>query len=187
MPGGNDGMTGMATVLHRFLLVLGLCLAVSAPAAACSIVYGSNWAFVSAPPEGWESACADEAMKGTSITLWPAEQGASNARAYIYVTVSEKDPAGLEAFAADEQADFRKESPEATVTPEDAGPEPHQFKYVLVHYANTANDREELVAYMDGPNVYYIIVLTADSKAMFDKYRPSFQQYLDGFIPMDRK
>ena len=57
---------GLSRALLCFLLV-GAWL----PAAACSIVYGPDWAFVSEPPTGWDSACGDGAMDGTAITLWP--------------------------------------------------------------------------------------------------------------------
>jgi hypothetical protein len=176
----NNGMC-------RTLLTLAILIGASMPAAACSIVYGSDWAFASETPKNWESACGNSAMEGTSITLWPAKESPSNASALIYVTVSDKDPAGLAAFAEDEQAKFKRSSPASSVSQLSAPPETHKFKYVLARYNHASGNREELVAYMEGPNVYYIIVLTAKSEAVLATYRSAFLEYVEGFIPMERK
>jgi hypothetical protein len=176
----------MTNGLCRTLVCLLLLVGASLPAAACSIVYGSNWALVSEPPEGWDSACGNDAMEGTSITLWPTEQAASKADALIYVTVSGKDPAGLGAFAQDEQNKFKQSSPASSVSAL-AVPEPHKTNYILVRYKHASGNREELVAYMEGPSVYYIIVLTADSDLVLERDRPAFLEYVATVIPMVRK
>jgi hypothetical protein len=57
----------------------------------------------------------------------------------------------------------------------------------LVRYSHALGNREELVAYMEGPNVYYVFVLAADSEPTLNKDRPAFLEYLASVIPMDRK
>ncbi len=160
---------------------------ISTPVVACGIVYGSNWAFVSEPPEGWDSACGEKSMEGTSLTLWPAKQGPSKASVYIYVTVSDKDPAGLKAFAEQEQSNFKELSPELQVSALPTSPRTDKHDYVLVRLKNASGKREEIAAYLEGPSVYFIIVLTADSTATLANYKSVFLKYVADFIPMVRK
>ena len=177
----------MAHVQGRFALALLLLIGLSSPAVACGIVYGSDWAFLSDDPAGWDSACGDQSLDGTAITLWPAKQGLSKASAIIYVTVSNKDPAGLKAFAKDEQARFKKSSPLSRVsvvpTPAKAG----KYSYVLARFNNAPGKREELVAYLEGPTANFVLVLSADSVAEFNAYEPAFLKYVARFVPMTRK
>jgi hypothetical protein len=177
----------MTTALFRALLMLLLLFGISRPAIACNIVYGSNWAFVSEPPVGWDSACGDQSMEGTSLTLWPTKQGPSKASAYIYVTVSDKDPVGLKAFAEQEQSKFKELSPELQVSALPTSPRTDKHAYVLVRLKNASGNREEIAAYLDGPTAYYILVLTADSTATLANYKSAFIKYVADFIPMVRK
>ena len=175
----------MARALSRALLFF-LLVGASLPAAACSIVYGSDWAFVSESPKGWDSACGDGAMDGTAITLWPAGHDSARSDALIYVTVSETDPSTLESFARDEQGRFKQSFPTSNVFVLDT-PKNQKTNCILVRYEHASGGREELVAYMDGPSAYYIIVLTAATVAELDKERSAFLGYVADFIPTARK
>ena len=175
----------MTAGLRRSFFALLLLASASMPAAACDIVYGDDWAFASEAPKGWISACGDDAMEGTSLTLWPKDQPAADADALIYVTVNDKNPVGLQAFALDEQARFKQSAPGASVVVQAVSDAP--TKYILVRYSHASGNREELVAYMEGPNVYYVFVLTAGSESVLNKDRPAFLEYLASVIPMDRK
>lgn len=177
----------MKRMQGRFALALLFLMGFSSPAAACDIVYGSDWAFLSDNPAGWDSACGDQSLDGTAITLWPAKQGLAKASAIIYVTVSHKDPAGLKAFAKDEQARFKKSSPISRVSAVPAPTKAVKYNYALARFGNAPGNREELVAYLEGPTANFVLVLSADSVAAFDAYQPAFLRYLASFIPMDRK
>ena len=177
----------MACVQGRFAMALLLLIGLSSPAFACGIVYGSDWAFLSEDPAGWDSACADQSLDGTAITLWPAKEGPTNASAIIYVTVSDKDPAGLKAFANDEQERFKKSSPISRVSAVPTPAKTGKFSYVLARFNNAPGKREELVAYLEGPTANFVLVLSADSAAAFNAYRPAFLEYVARFVPMTRK
>lgn len=177
----------MTMMWCRALFLALLFSVASTPALACSIVYGSDWAFVSAPPDGWESACGEQSFDGTNITLWPAKEGPSNAKAYIYVTVSGKDLPDIHAFAKHEQSEFKREAPGVQITSLPISPRADKHDYVLAYLKTGVDNREEIIAYLDGPSVYYIIVLTAASPADLVKYRTDFFKYLADFVPMDRK
>lgn len=179
-----DPSTSALDVIRRALSIA-LCLLASAPALACSIVYGKDWAFTSEIPERWSGACHTEAMAGTAMTLWPSAQRPDQADALIYVTVSARDLPSIGAFAADEQSRTREASPQsvvaldATVTRRDG--------IQVVSVSKAAGGREELVAYVEGPTAYFVIVLTATSESALSARRPGFVKFLESFRPMERK
>lgn len=176
-------MTGASC---RLLLLFALFSCVCEPAGACSLVYGSNWAFVSESPAGWNAACGNDALDGTALTLWPASQETSSASALIYVTVSKKEQP-LSAFAQDELASFKQESTRLQVLSLPITPRKDERPYLLFQLNNASDGREEIVSYLEGPESYYILVLTADSIAALDQYRDVFLAYLADFNPMVRK
>jgi hypothetical protein len=176
----------MPHLIRRIALVL--LLLWSLPSLACNIVYGKDWAFLSTTPEGWASACHTKAMLGTAITLWPSNQRPDQAEAFMYATVSTKDLPTLAAFAAEEQSRFRKSSPASKVSAVEVEVHPAKVQYQVVAIsAAPPGDREELVAYVEGPTAFFIVVMTADSATAIEKHRTTFMNYLRTFAPMERK
>ena len=170
--------------MARRLISLLLALAALAPLSsmACNIIYGSDWAFLSKEPAGWKAACGDNAMDGTALTLWPADQNPSEVSVAIYVTVSDKGTDTLSSFVVDEVARFRKEAPEPSLM--SLGPildvSPTRK---MVHVGNSVGGRDELVEYIEGPTAYYIVVLTTESPAATERYRGAFDSFLESFTP----
>jgi hypothetical protein len=173
--------------LIRFLLAIGL-LACSSVSWACVIVYGKDWAFLTETPTGWSSACHKEAMEGTAITLWRSDQKPDSADSLIYVTVSTKDLPTLHAFASDAITRFKSFAPSVKVSLLEL-PEPLQkIKVELVGFSGAPpGDREELVAYIEGPTAYFTAVLTAESAKALDARRQDFLTFVSEFRPMERR
>jgi hypothetical protein len=156
------------------------------PSIACGIVYGSDWAFVAQAPEDWAEACGDEAMDETALTLWPANQTPDHADALMYVTVSDKGRQSLQAFAEEEIARFKASSKTSVLSNLPAASMKVRAIQRLVHITNAPGGRDELVAYIEGPTSFFIIVLSADSSALGQKYRPIFDRFIADFEPMER-
>ena len=163
--------------------------AIATPQDACNIVYGDNWAFLAEAPRGWSSACGNQAMSGTVLTLWPSSEPTDAIKAAMYVTVS--------ALGHESLDDFVKGDIENTLTEhakskaENAQQPPMHIGKVkvlsptrrLVRVEHAIGDRNELVAYIKGPTAYYIVVLTTQSAAMTATYRPAFKAFLGSFSP----
>ena len=177
----------MKNTLPRIFLALGL-LACSSANWACGIVYGKDWAFVTEAPTGWSSACHKQAMDGTAITLWRADQKPDSADSLIYVTVSTKDLPTLQAFASDAIAKFKSAAPSVKVSmlePPEVSP---KVNVQLVAFSNAPpGDREELVAYIEGPTAYFIAVITAQSAKALAARRQDFLAFVSKFVPMERR
>jgi len=141
---------------------------------------------MSKSPRDWSSACGPNAMLGTVTTLWPSGQVPSRANAIIYVTVSDPVLANLEAFAADEQAKFVDTTPGSSVAPVEGAQTAAGVRRIMVRYHNASRNRDELVAYVEGPAAYYMIVLTAASTDDLETHRTALLEFLEGFIPMAR-
>ena len=56
----------------------------------------------------------------------------------------------------------------------------------MARYHNADGNRDELVAYVEGPAAYYMIVLTAVSAGDLENHRAALIEFLEGFIPMTR-
>jgi hypothetical protein len=173
----------MRTAIRRLLLASTLSV-LSTPVLACGIVYGTDWAFVSVPPKGWDAACGDGSMEGTNITLRPHSQPESDPNGLIYVTVNDKNPPTLGAFAIDEQTRLKHSSPATHVSQMKVPNHTGKFTYILARVQNAPGGREEIVAYLDGPTAFYILVLSAKSASVLNDYKAAFLEYVDSFTPM---
>ena len=160
---------------------------ISARALACGIVYGKDWAFLTQTPEGWSDACHTQAMQGTVITLWPSGQRADQAEAIMYATVSAKDFLTLHEFAVDAQTRFKTSSAKSLVSAIEVPSHPAKVNYELIAISAAPGNREELVAYVEGPTTYFIVVITAKSASVLATHREAFMQFVAGFVPMERK
>jgi len=177
----------MKNSAHRHILALGL-LVCSSANWACGIVYGEDWAFLTETPKGWTSVCHKQAMQGTAITLWRSDQKPDSADSLIYVTVSTKDLATLHAFATDAIARFKSSAPSVRVSSLEPPQTAPQVKVELVSFSGAPpGDREELVAYIEGPTAYFIAVITAESANTLAGRRQDFLAFVSKFVPMERR
>jgi hypothetical protein len=177
----------MKILLTRLLFALGL-LACSSATWACGIVYGKDWAFLTETPTGWSSACHKQAMEGTAITLWRSDQKPDSADSLIYVTVSTKDLPTLHAFASDAIARFKSSAPSVRVSLLEPPEASAKVKVELVGFSGAPpGDREELVAYIEGPTAYFIAVITAESAKSLAARRQDFLAFVSKFVPMERR
>jgi hypothetical protein len=125
-------------------------------------------------------------MDKTALTLWPANQSPDHADALMYVTVSDKGRQSLQAFAEQEIARFKASSKTSILSNLPAASSKVGAVQRLVHITDAPGGRDELVAYVEGPTSFFIIVLSADSSALEQKYRPAFDQFVADFYPMER-
>lgn len=177
----------MKNRLLRLLLTVALLLASSANW-ACSIVYGRDWAFLTETPAGWSSACYKQAMAGTAITLWPANQKPDSSDSLIYVTVSTKDLPTLQAFARDAITRFKSSAPTVRVSELESPEASPKVKIELVAFSGAPpGDREELVAYIEGPTAYFIAVITAESAHALAARKTDFLAFVSKFAPMEKR
>lgn len=167
-------------------VALGLLL-VSTATYACRIVYGSDWAFVLEPPKGWEVVCGNQTLEGTAVTLWPANSGPQEAQSLIYVTVSQKDPTPLQAFANDEQTRYQAQQESVRVSPLKLPFQKAKFAVLAFQLSQKPPARQELIAYIEGPTAYFILVLTSADNDELERHRKDFFTALKFFIPMKRK
>jgi hypothetical protein len=177
----------MKNHLPRLLLALGL-LVGSTANWACGIVYGKDWAFLAETPTGWSSACHKQAMEGTAITLWRTDQRPNSSDSLIYVTVSTKELPTLHAFAKDAVARFKSSAPSVRVSALESPEVSPKVSVELVSFSGAPpGDREELVAYIEGPTAYFIAVITAESAKALAARRQDFLAFLSKFVPMERR
>lgn len=177
-------MSNLRNALRIFFLSL---ILVSSSSYACDIVYGKDWSFVSKAPKNWNSACGENSLPGTNISLWPNGQKMETTTSLLYVQVFNKSLPNLKSFAADEQANVRKGVPNVSITPIKAPNIKGQPNYILVKLANLPGNKHELAAYLEGPNAYYLIVLSNDTPSLLEKHRKVFMAYVANFTPMGRK
>lgn len=153
---------------------------------ACNIVYGEDWAFALETPENWSVACGEHALQGSAITFWPSESLPSNAKSFLYVSVSKKIPSPLESFVLDEQARYGEAGAVTQFVEQDLSGVKlrHSTKSFQLLAAPPA--RQELIAYIDGPTAYFMLVLTStDSDELALRQRVFFSS-LERFVAMKK-
>ena len=172
--------------LHAFLLLA--CLLVSAHLRAeeseCAIVYGKNWAFLFAAPNGWKVACPVGDPSGVVVALWPEGTPWAEASGVMYATVSEKNGFSLKQFASDELARFRKQSAKLQVKVADPIALPNKTQALVRTLAGDQYGNHELIAYADAGTVYLILVLTSRTPNEFERLRPAFGKFVSSVSPM---
>jgi hypothetical protein len=150
----------------------------------CAIVYGKDWSFLFSAPDHWNVACPVKDQSGVAVALWPDDAPWKNAKAVMYVTVSNKDDLTLEQFSEDELARSRADSPQLSVE-----------KLDPIHFSNSgiallralSGDRfgsHELVAYADIGQAYLILVLTSHDQQSVERLRGDFEALVTSIKPM---
>ena len=173
--------------VHRIQILLLSLVLLSTPlfARACEIVYGSDWSFMLEPPEKWNVACGKDAMEGTSITLWPSEPSSNGAQSLMYVSVSKKKPAPLEAFVEDEQVRYsQKEKLTTNPLHLELPASLSNVTAFAFRLSPAAPARQEYIAYIEGPTAYFILVLSSNSEEELIRRRENFFFALEHFTPM---
>ena len=178
--------TDITTMKFPNTWLLSLLLASTSPAAfACNVIYGSNWAFVSQPPPGWSDHCGDDVPPGTNLALLPKGKTWDDTHAVLYVSVFDRTQPDLATFIRDEEKSFRAESRSVKITPLQLPGKKHPGM-VFARIDGALDGKYELVAYAEGPNAYYLIVLSNDSAALRERNRAAFVAFLDNFHAMRR-
>ena len=127
-------------------------------------------------------------MEGTAITLWPTLQKPDNSDSLIYVTVSAKELPTLHDFASDAIAVFKLTAPSVRVSALEAPAVSPKVKIEMMAFsAAPPGNREEMVAYIEGPTAYFIVAITAESAQALAARRADFLSFVVKFVPMERK
>jgi hypothetical protein len=150
--------------------------------AGCGIVFGSDWAFSFSAPARWAAQCHAEKPAGAAVALWPQGTTIADAPAVMSVTVNDKSPRSLALFAADDQQRFRSGKPNVTVRFE---PGMSVGSGATALAFRVADDRNhELIAYLEGPTRFFVVVLSARNEKSLEEYRAAFKSLLNSFVPM---
>jgi len=150
--------------------------------AGCGIVFGSGWAFAFSTPARWVAQCHAEKSVGAALALWPQGTTFAGSPAMMSVTVNDKHRPSLALFAADEQQRFRSDKPNVTVRFE-PGMSVGGGAAALVFRA-TGDRNHELIAYVEGPTRFFVVVVTARNARSLDESKGAFQSLLNSFVPM---
>lgn len=153
----------------------------------CGIIYGADWAFGFEAPARWTSLCRAENRVGAALALWPEGTTFADAPAVMYVTVNERNPPSLRAFAADEQRRFRSDVPDLTVRREPRMPVGGRAAALVFRLTGDPGQNHELIAYVDGPTKFFIVVISARNAQSLERYQDAFQFLLKSFVPMRAK
>lgn len=173
-------------ILRTSALLALLLLGLYTPCAlACSIVYGDDWAFVSQAPEGWVAHCGGEAPQGTNLFMLPEGRTMEDTNAVFYVSVFDKTATDLAAFVREDQANAAKNAPGARIGALTLR-EVKDRRMVLTRIEGAPGAKHEFVAYAEGPNAYYLIVMSCDTKALLERNRTAFTGFLNDFRSMER-
>jgi|SRR5690242_11953643 hypothetical protein len=168
------------------IAVLGLVAGMFAAAAnaepGCGILFGSDWAFSFSTPVRWVSRCRAETPADTALALWPQGTTLSEAPAVMSIAVKDKKPRSLALFAADEQQRLRSDKPNLAVRFE-PGMSVGGSAAALVFRA-TDDRNHELIAYLEGPTRFFVVVLSARSTDSLRDSRGAFQSLLNSFVAM---
>lgn len=153
----------------------------------CTIIYGEDWAFVFEAPARWTSQCRAENSVGAALALWPEGTTFADASAVMYVTVNERKPRTLKAFAADEQRRFRASVPDVIVRAEAPMAVGGGATALVFRLTGDPGQNQELIAYVEGPTRFFIVVISARNAHSLEKYEGVFQSLLKSFVPMRAK
>jgi hypothetical protein len=169
--------------LRRFAIAASLAV-LATFAHACDRASGENWAFEARTPAMWPSKCGKESpMPGTVVFMWPLGSRAEQALTFMYVTVSEKTFPTVQAYAEDEQQRYRRQVPSAQVRALAVSPQRTERQVMAFEVSLLESARRELIAYVEGPSTYFIIVLTATTSKELELHRQAFLLYLASFSP----
>lgn len=150
----------------------------------CMIVYGDEWAFGINVPNLWQSACHAEKTHGVPLALWPEGFSWANAMSRMYITVSKKNGMTLKEFADDEIERFKVLSPNVKVDSlagiQDSASE------IERRLSGDRNGSHELIKYLDGGTVFYILVFSSKTQEEFDKLNRDFEIFASSFQQLDR-
>ncbi len=150
----------------------------------CMIVYGPEWAFGINVPNHWQSACHAEKTHGVPLALWPEGFSWANAMSRMYITVSLKHGMTLKEFADDEIERFKVESP--NVKAESLAGIQDSASKIERHLSGDRNGSHELIEYLDGGAVFYILVFSSKTQEDFDKLNRDFEIFASSFQQLDR-
>ena len=167
--------------------LIGATCSASALAQTCKIVLGNTWALALSVPHGWLSACGPEAPRPTAILLWTGVGEVNDAEALMYVTSSPKAEVSLSLFVEGSQKAFVNANPQAKLLVL-SSPNHRSFPNAqLVRIGNSGGGREELVAYLEGPDSYFTVAVSAVSSEALERRAPDFHAFLQSLLPMRRQ
>lgn len=173
---------------HAYLLFLRMAFVASFAfqatfAHACDRASGEDWSFEARTPAMWPSKCGSESpMPGSVGFLWPVGSRMNRAVTFMYVTVSKKTLPTLQAYVLDEQQQYRLRLPSAKVGALADFPKKTGLQ-VLAFELSLNTGRRELIAYIEGPTAYFMIVLSAMTSKDLELHREAFLSYVASFSP----
>ncbi len=153
----------------------------------CSIVYGSDWAFLMVAPDKWKTACHVEETHGVSVALWQSDSEWGKTTPFMYITLSSKNDTSIEQFVDYEVSKFKSNSDTINVSESPSITTADSGTALVRRFTDSTNGFVEFVAYVDIGTQYIIIVLHAKSETDLNSVSPAFNSLVQSIRKMNIK
>jgi hypothetical protein len=153
------------------------------------IVYGKHFAFAVSAPAGWIFDNRSGVHQGLHAVAYRQGETYSAAKSLMYAngsTPKGEGPVSLDAFIADDLAQFRAASPGIETFAIDSVPLQHGPPARVVGFRGDRYGNVEAVAYIPMGDSVAMLVLTARSQQRFDADLADFRAFVGSFLAMDR-
>ena len=146
------------------------------------IIYGRNYSFTLAAPDGWVLDNTTEGKTGLCAVFYPVNSSWKSSRTVMYANTAlkgEGQQTREELIAFDTQQ-FRAKAPKLSVT-ELPALATRNGKSVVKKFAGDQFNNFEAVAYIDAPKVIVMLVLTSRDEAGFLGAYPAFEKLVGSY------
>ena len=148
------------------------------------LIEGEKWAFLVSAPDGWVWDGKTLRNQGITGLFYKAGAKYSPSKLHMYISPAAKKaggPASLSDFIAADEAVFMRTNPGVLIKelpPYAAG---MGYSFVLKDFDDTNEGYYQSLAYYEGEEAFFVIVLSCRSEAERDSEHASFLRLLDSF------
>jgi hypothetical protein len=145
------------------------------------MVYGPNHVFLIAAPQGWILDNEAGVKQGLQAVFYPKGSSWEKGPVVMYANTAEKyqGQASVRELLEYDLAKMKKTDPDIVVS--EAGALPTKGESATVRRFIYPSGRREAVAYIDGPKVMTLLVLSADTQDQFDRAWLSFKKLVASY------
>lgn len=145
------------------------------------IVYGPNHVFLISAPKGWILDNEAGVNQGLQAVFYPKDSSWKKGPVVMYANMAQKykGQASVKELLEYDIAKTKKADPMIVVS--EAGNLPTKGEPATVRRFIYPSGRREAVAYIDGPKVVTLLVLSTDTPDQFDKAWPDFRELVASY------
>jgi hypothetical protein len=144
------------------------------------LVFGKDYAFAVAAPEGWVFDSESGIQQGLHAVFYPVGSSWKEGQAVMYVNAAPRAET-LEKFVEGEVANFRKGSPRLKVSDEEPPAVAGKQRVVAKRFVEDQLGNFEAVSYIEESKVVVIFVLSARTQGEFDAALPAFRKLVSSY------